>query len=94
MQDKIFTMMFGARRSAASSLLTRGAESVDVGRILLRILAILGARLLARGREAGGRVIGAKFAPGTVADDQFIREIHSVSAAEVNIANMAPAAHC
>lgn len=54
----------------------------------------MGASLLAGGRGAGGRVIGTKLASGTVADDQFVREIHSVSTAEVNIANMPPAAHC
>lgn len=34
-----------------------------------RVHALLGATLLARGRKAGGWVIGAKLAPGTVADD-------------------------
>lgn len=76
------------------SLLASGAESVDVGRVLLRILAILGARLLARRRKAGGGVVRAEFASRTVACDQFIREVERVSTAEVNVAHMSPAAHC
>jgi hypothetical protein len=34
-----------------------------------RVYALLAAGLLARGRKAGGRVVGAESAPGTVADD-------------------------
>lgn len=76
------------------SLLACGAESIDVGRVLLRILTVLAASLSARGRKAGGRMIRTKLAPGTVADDQFVRDIDGVAAAQVNIAHLSPAAHC
>lgn len=54
----------------------------------------MAARLLARGRKAGSRVVRAKLAPGTVADDQLVRDVEGVPATQVNIPNVSPVAHC
>lgn len=76
------------------SLLACGAESIDVWGVLLGILTVLATGLFARGRKAGGRMVRTEFAPGTVADDQFVGDVDCVPAAQINIAHLSPEAHC
>lgn len=92
MPDKIFAVIIQC--SAMPSLLARGTESVDIWRVLLRVLTVLAACLFACRRKTGSRVIRAELAPGTVADDQFVGDVKSVSTAQVNIADASVKAHC
>ncbi|KIK41397.1 hypothetical protein CY34DRAFT_806125 [Suillus luteus UH-Slu-Lm8-n1] len=76
------------------SLLACGAEFIDVRGVLLGVLTILATSLFAGGRKAGGRMVGTKFASGTVAEDQFVRDVDRVAATQINIAHLSPEAHC
>lgn len=76
------------------SLQAGRAIPIDVGGILLGISAILPTGLMTSRRPAVCGVEWAKFTVGLFAWNSFLREILAVTTSEVDVSDLATAAHC